>query len=322
METYLRHFTRHTEYNISDFGVSYLDRELPEDLAGRVIRDCGVYAVAVAYEVYRTARHAVPPLHLDFTIYSMLAHVVLVISDRARGNHYLVDNDRITGPFTGDVLDSVARAYARVSGRRAVIGSAARVPLGSTSEAEARFRSAVWRRYRASSRWGLAPVTVDSGEAGATENQRREQAYAEHYRAVASFDAETERVHDGVEALLRELQSVTSAETRRTVLLRHLPSLFERAQALRVLLEGHAIRLPLVTPTPSFFAERIVWLLTSGREDQPHALLRIARALLYFEGLGGSLSAEQAAFVAWVGTLQLFRRDLASYLGAGRPPAF
>jgi hypothetical protein len=60
---YLRAYTIHTSYNIDDFGRSYLEnrmRDFPIDLAGCAERDCGVYALTVAYEVYRTVREASP----------------------------------------------------------------------------------------------------------------------------------------------------------------------------------------------------------------------------------------------------------------------
>ena len=74
---YLRAFTIHTQYNIRDWGASYLDSPEATDLAGRAERDCGVYAFTVAYEVYRTARSARPRLDLVFQLVALPEHVAL-----------------------------------------------------------------------------------------------------------------------------------------------------------------------------------------------------------------------------------------------------
>ena len=49
---YQKAYTIHTTYNVRDWGVSYLDSTMPTDLAGRVEKDCGVYALTVAWDVF------------------------------------------------------------------------------------------------------------------------------------------------------------------------------------------------------------------------------------------------------------------------------
>ncbi len=93
---YLRSFTIHTQYNIRDWGQNYLTSDLPVDLAGRAERDCGVYALTVAYEVFRAARSASPRINLQFEITVVPSHVVLVIYDVANSGFYVVNNDQVS----------------------------------------------------------------------------------------------------------------------------------------------------------------------------------------------------------------------------------
>ena len=83
---YLQAFTVHTGYNVRDWGTSYLDTEMPTDLAGRAERDCGVYALTVAWDVYQTVKRGDPKLDVTFYLVTMLEHVTLVITDKSTGS--------------------------------------------------------------------------------------------------------------------------------------------------------------------------------------------------------------------------------------------
>jgi Domain of unknown function (DUF4157) len=78
LEKYLRVFTTHTPYNIEDFGDNLLTKTFPRDLAGRLIHDCGVYALRTAYILSLLRDH--PKLHLRFRYIVMPLHVGLIIT--------------------------------------------------------------------------------------------------------------------------------------------------------------------------------------------------------------------------------------------------
>lgn len=148
---YLRAYTIHTSYNIDDFGRSYLEnrmRDFPIDLAGRAERDCGVYALTVAYEVYRTAREASPRLPVEFRLFAMPEHVTLVIADRSQNNYYIVNNDQVSPPRHGDTMEDVARTYAPIRGLQNLVTPAMEIELGSTAQSESVFRRQAWARYQ------------------------------------------------------------------------------------------------------------------------------------------------------------------------------
>lgn len=87
---YMRVFTVHTPYNIEDFGDNLLTKSFPRDLAGRLIHDCGVYALRVAYILSLMRDH--PRLQLRFRYTVMPLHVGLLITG-ANLPTYLVNND-------------------------------------------------------------------------------------------------------------------------------------------------------------------------------------------------------------------------------------
>jgi hypothetical protein len=76
LEQYLAAFTSHTPYNIDDFGSSYLSKSFPRDLTGRLIHDCGVYALRIAYILSLVRRQ----LKLRFRMIALPLHVGLVIT--------------------------------------------------------------------------------------------------------------------------------------------------------------------------------------------------------------------------------------------------
>lgn len=92
LEKYLRVFTTHTPYNIEDFGDNLLTQTFPRDLAGRLIHDCGVYALRVAYILSLLRDH--PKLHLRFRYTVMPLHVGLLITGDGLPT-FLVNNDTI-----------------------------------------------------------------------------------------------------------------------------------------------------------------------------------------------------------------------------------
>jgi len=100
LEKYMRVFTTHTPYNIADFGDNLLTKTFPRDLAGRLIHDCGVYGLRMAYILSLLRDH--PKLRLRFRYVVMPLHVGLLITGDGLPT-FLVNNDSITRYTTADV---------------------------------------------------------------------------------------------------------------------------------------------------------------------------------------------------------------------------
>ncbi|MGB8340814.1 MAG: DUF4157 domain-containing protein [Chthoniobacterales bacterium] len=100
LEKYLKVFTTHTPYNIEDFGDNLLTKTFPRDLAGRLIHDCGVYALRVAYILSLLRDN--PKLKLRFRYAVMPLHVGLIITGENLPL-FLVNNDTITRYTAADI---------------------------------------------------------------------------------------------------------------------------------------------------------------------------------------------------------------------------
>lgn len=303
MRDYLRNFTTHTEYNIPDFGVpSYIDTEMrggfPTDLEGRMVADCGVYALTVAYEVYRTAREATPRLPVSFQVYQTLEHAMLVINDTGAGSHYVVNNDQITGPVTGDPVNSVALAYSGTMGRTHLISPAGRTALGDTSMTDAQFRRRAWQGYQTGAHLGLAVEPPTGPDDTRDEGQRRADTYTRYYEDVARFDRVAGVLDQQLDTLQTELAGAPAA--------RHAALITARLQAMtdagvvmarvfnRYAFDQTTVGLTLDrAPVP---VERVA-LLTTGRTSGNHPLVRLGRALQYYQSAGGTLSTVQQALL-------------------------
>jgi hypothetical protein len=150
---YLKAFTVHTDYNIRDFGAqNYVQAEetggLPVDLAGRAERDCGVYALTVASELSQTAK--AEGLALDFQLVTTLDHAMLVIKE-ASGTFYIVSNQTITPPLTGDVALELGKIAGGIRGRRVSVMPAMTFDLGSSMGGGGRAQysdASAWTTYK------------------------------------------------------------------------------------------------------------------------------------------------------------------------------
>jgi hypothetical protein len=100
LEKYMRVFTVHTPYNIEDFGDNLLTKTFPRDLAGRLIHDCGVYGLRMAYILSLLRDH--PKLRLRFRHVVMPLHVGLLITGDGLPT-FLVNNDSIMRYKAADV---------------------------------------------------------------------------------------------------------------------------------------------------------------------------------------------------------------------------
>jgi hypothetical protein len=325
MEEYLRYFTRHTEYNIRDFGVSYLNTEFPEDLAARAVRDCGVYALSVAYEVYRTARGATPRLALDFQLYSMPEHITLVIVDEAETNYYVVNNNRIEGPILGkDMLKGVSRAYAATFSRQYVVTPAVSVDIGSTQIADASFREFAWQRYRASVQWGLRPE-LRTGPADTRDNAELEQAiYRRYYQELNNFERGSRQLAQQLDQLSQSRRGTATEAGRRALMNAELPGLLTLGLSLVTIFDTfgpHAQINALNAQVASVIGNQVLYLFHSaGNQQSP--LARLGQALLLSESMGNPLTSDQRRFIKWLRAIPQFRDNLDQYVASGRPTVF
>ena len=316
---YLRAFTVHTEYDIRDWGTSYLETPEPTDLLGRAERDCGVYALTVAYEVYRTARTAHPRLNLTFQLIPLPEHVALVIYDHDAGSFFLVNNDQVSLPLRGNVLDvvrsSIHREYLMTPGYR--------LTLGETRDPERRFRQRAWQTYLDSASWGFRPEAPRNAEDRRTEAERRNATYRRFYDAQGLFDTGNIELDRRITTLATTLARQDAGQRRRT-LEAQLPSLFTQAFDLSQLFDQWARR-------PAIILERTRRGITSrmrGREiyvwgapelDQPHPLARMAMALEFANAQGVEVSPQQRDFIHWCEAIGGFPRALSAYREARLP---
>ncbi|VTU35484.1 eCIS core domain-containing protein [Variovorax sp. PBL-E5] len=194
MGRYLKAYTYHTGYNVRDFGTNYIDSKMPSDLAGRLVRDCGVYALTVAQDVLETVRKGDAKLKLDFTLATLLDHIILIITDDATGDTYLVNNDLITQfskpkgyapqfarppglpanvdlfledpetpppkPFDRD--EEVGKQYAQLRNIPYLVTPVNYTPIGSTKDSGETFKNKAWSIYGKTTDY-MAKVPVDIG---------------------------------------------------------------------------------------------------------------------------------------------------------------
>jgi hypothetical protein len=175
---YLAAYTYHTSYNVRDFGQNYLDSPMPTDLAGRVVQDCGVYALNVAWDVMQTAKKGDPSLRLSFTLATLLDHVILVIADQTSGVTYFVNNELITrrapagyspqspkGPSAAppkpvDVDQEIGAQYQLVRNLPYLVTPTNYRQIGTTADNPAAFKNAAWQSYQAGTGY-MAKLPVD-----------------------------------------------------------------------------------------------------------------------------------------------------------------
>ena len=189
---YLKVYTYHTSFNVRDFGENYLDSPMPTELTGRLVQDCGVYALNVAWDVMQTAKKGDPSLKLTFTLATLLDHVILVIADKTSGATYFVNNELITRrvPTTGyapqfqrpeglprsadvfledppavppkpvDVDEEIGAQYMLLRNLPYLITPANYLQIGTTADKPADFKKAAWKHYRAATVY-MSKVPVD-----------------------------------------------------------------------------------------------------------------------------------------------------------------
>ncbi|WP_437942948.1 hypothetical protein [Sorangium sp. So ce341] len=325
---YLRAYTIHTQYNVRDFGPSYLAndmRDFPTDLVGRAERDCGVYALTVAYEVFRTARDATPRLPVEFRLFSMPEHVTLVVIDRSQGNHYIVNNDTVSPARSGDIMRDVAPAYAPVRGLPNLVTPAMEIELGSTAQSDAQFRRQAWDRYRDSTSWALHVPEPRPGEVS-TPGERVEATYRRFYAAQEFFDQNAPRLHQLIDRLASEL-SGAGATSRLAHLQAAVPAISRLARDMTSAFLVAGPRAAIDTSRPDHalrqrLANATRYLFLSRDPARAPPLARAAMVLLHFQQAGGTLSADEQQMIGAVDAIAAFHESIEAYRRAGLPPTF
>lgn len=325
---YLGAFTTHTMYNVRDWGTSYLDSQMPTDLAGRAEQDCGVYALTVAWDVYQTVKRGSPKLMVTFDLVTMLEHVALIVTDKSTGEFYVVNNDQVSPPQRGNPLAPVAKLYAGVRGLPYTVGLAVPVSLGSTAQAPKAFHDEAWTRYLASADWGLrvdipsdlVPLEkTDPAAFAHTMAALRQERYERYYREQRRFDqgaAALDPLVDGAAAHAGDAASLAAA----------LDPLVDRAGALAVLFYnlgpaagvavGSAKSQKILPPN----AEGLFTMGPGGRTVHPIA--RVALGVLRLQALGGTPTPKAIALTQFCGKIPGLKRLLDAYQAAGATGPF
>ena len=317
---YLRAFTIHTNYNVRDFGKNYVESEMPTDLAGRAERDCGVYALMVAWETYSTLKREDPGAHVEFRLVALLDHVALVIDDRGAGEYYMVNNDTIVGPKTGNALQEMGPTWAGLRGRKYAVGLAIEVPLGKVSDTATSFKSGMWSRYKSDIQFQLratlpeaeikrldALKASDPAAFDAELSQIAQNTYKTYYESQKLFDAHSQRVERRLDRIL----TATSPDKELQAQIGDLTASAVVAAALFKMLAGH--------PTDS---KRPVAFVFSAMVNRRHPLARAAMAFLRFERVGGTLNDDQKAIIKLCNDVEKLKEAVDAYVHAKTPATY
>jgi hypothetical protein len=325
---YLKAYTIHTNYNVRDWGKSYLDTEMPTDLAGRAERDCGVYALTVAWDVYKTVKAGDPKLDVSFELTAMLEHVTLVIRDRKAGEHYMVNNDTVSGPHKGDPLEQVAPAYGAITGVPYTVGPAVTMGLGSTKDSPTKFHDDAWTRYKASADWGLhldvppdvlALKKTDPAAFGKRILEIQKARYEKFYQDQLAFDRGTKALDKRVDAELLPVAGDTAK------LAPAVETLTDAAGPLAVLFIqlGPSVGVDAGSAaSAALLPKQAQYLFTLDQGHTVHPLARLARAVLRVQAQGGTPTAKEQALVKFCETVPQFKAQLDAYRAAGATGPF
>ncbi|MDR3418083.1 MAG: DUF4157 domain-containing protein [Nevskia sp.] len=324
---YLKAYTIHTTYNVRDWGTSYLDSPMPTDLAGRAEKDCGVYALTVAWDVYETAKHADAKLDLGFNLTTMLEHVTLIIADKSAGEFYLVNNDFISPPQKGDPLAQVAPQYGAIRGLPYTVGPAMTMNLGPTKDPEKKFHDDAWTRYMASVDWGLRldiPPDVQKLEKTNPDEYSRKVLAIQKTR-YEKFYADQEAFDRGAKALDPKVDALAPLAGDAGRLAPELTKVVDEAGPLAALFVqiGPAVGVNAGSKkSQALLPQHAQYLFTNEPGHAVHPLARVGRAILHLQALGGTLTAKETAFVQFCDAVPQFKEQLDQYRTAGAQGAF
>ena len=325
VERYLGSFTMHTSYSIRDYGQNYMTTDFPQDALGRTVADCGVYALTVAYDIYMATRNTTPNYPVSFQIYFTTDHAMLTIEDTDNDEHFVVNNNRILGPHTGEPMETIALAYSQVMGVSNLLAAGSRTPEIDNTLGPAAFRRAMWAQYSSTS-LGIETPAAEPGDTS-TYEERTEAIHTEYYETIREYDEFATRLQGALNALVRRLnradanpgQIMSGAIGNITSLGQHLLHLYVQfIPPADPTVRNWGNRIGLTRPT-SISVERLL-LHTGGTQDSP--IIRIARALLFHRAQGATLTPEQQQIIDFVGVHPSFGPGLQAYESAGTPPNF
>ena len=214
MRRYLASFTIHSWMNIRDDGPSYLDKDMPQDILGRFVQDCGVYSVTMAYDFYLLGRAVGMQVESRFVLtvdHSMLQVVA------ANGESYGVSNDDVFGPVPeAEIEEQLAKAVGRVYSRDVVLAPCVRTKGVSSTLPDGAFRRTLWEQ------WGYTTkldINADLQRLpmprykGSIEDLRRQ-----FHQDLVDYDAGSRKLHALVDALQNVPMSALNSVQRSVTL--------------------------------------------------------------------------------------------------------
>lgn len=172
--------------------------------------------------------------------------------------------------------------------RALVVTPAARTDLGTTTQTEAQFRARSWQRYQAGAGLGLQPEPPTGPTDTRTEAERREATYSGFYRGQQQFEQVGVQLHADLDALMRDA-GAAPANQRAAIVAARLAGLTTAGLTM-----GRIFAMALdssrlgVSSAAASSMTTPVGLFTTGRANVAHPLVRLAKLLLFHQGLGGT----------------------------------
>jgi hypothetical protein len=252
---------------------------------------------------------------------------MLIITDVAAGEHYVVNNDQIGPAEKGDPLKQVAPGYAAIRGLPYTVGPSVPIDLGSTKDSEKKFHDQAWTQYTAGVDWGLQlNIPPDVAALERTDPA----AYARKIKAIEkdryeSFYRDQELFDRGARVLGAEVDRLATSAGTVTALGTKLGPLVNTAGALADIFIKVGLHPGVVfgsrhpqakLPTNADY----VFAMPQG--TSVHPITRVARAILHLKALNGTTTPLMDALVQFCDKIPAFKQDLDAYRAAGATGAF
>lgn len=277
MERYQQAYTFHTGFNVRDFGTNYLESEFPTDLMGRLMRDCGVYGLTAAHDLFTVGKAA--GLNWSFETIAMMNHATVVLYDHDNKVHYVVSNDQIIGPKTGNPYATVAAAYGEATDHDNSVFSGIRQELGDTSMEESDFTAQAWDRYKRSTQWELAPVA----DPKLTPDMQVFKGQEQYYETLDDYDGAMRDVQAVVNVISNHFTSDPAAALE--LFTSEQQALGNFAEAIMLAFHSLGPRAKLESQRGSGLVESDrIWVYFSALpEGGTHPLVRLAMVFEHFK---------------------------------------
>jgi hypothetical protein len=317
---YLKAYTVHPVYNIRDWGDNYLTSKFPADLTNRVINDCGVYALEVAWDVYKAVSKSSPKINIVFRLATFLDHVTLIIDDQSTGETYILNNDNIKRinqaipsmeeflrprfrklPESVDIFndppqpvrewtnveEQVQKEYVMMMGDLSFIATPVYFyELGSTKDAARSLKAALWSKY-------IADISkIAAKQALFNAELKRIKPDMDVFDLQKVFSNGMKDLSSQIDALLPFANNRQELSTRVKALEQNAFGFLRIAERF---VKGFA---------PFDEKHRFLFRYPAG---SIHPLVRFAFALLLLEKLGQTLSQDEGTYVS---VCRVFFKDL------------